>query len=199
MNTPLQVYFIRHGETEWSRSGRHTSHTDLPLTPKGEAMARQLSEALKNIEFTQVWTSPRVRASSTCELAGLTQAQIEVDLVEWNYGDFEGLRSSEILLLQPEWNLWEHGSPGGESPAQVAARADALITRLLSCTGKVALFSHGHFGRALAARWIGLALRAGQHFALDPASISILGFEAHHPQTRVIRLWNASASGEARI
>ncbi len=199
METPLQVYFIRHGETEWSRSGKHTSHTDLPLTKKGEAMARQLSDTLKDIEFTQVWISPRVRARSTCELAGLEHAQVELNLMEWNYGDFEGLRSSEILQLQPDWNLWEHGSPAGETPAQVAARADTLITRILSCTGKVALFSHGHFGRVLAARWIGLPLLVGQHFALDPASISILGFEPHHPQTRVIALWNASADSDARI
>ena len=196
---PLQIYFIRHGETEWSRSGKHTSHTDLPLTANGEAMARELATTLKNMRFELVLTSPRLRARSTCELAGFVGAQIEANLAEWNYGDYEGLRSADISKLNPEWSLWQHGSPGGETPAEVGARADELITRLRSCSGKVALFSHGHFGRVLAARWLGLPVSVGQHFAIDPASISILGFEPHHPQLRVIRLWNASANSGVKF
>ena len=189
-SAPLQIYFIRHGETEWSRAGKHTSHTDLPLTAKGEATARQLATRLKDIHFSLVLTSPRLRARATCELAGLINAQVEANLAEWNYGEFEGLRSAEISYLHPAWSLWEQGSPGGEAPADVAARADQVITRLLRCAGNVALFSHGHFGRALAARWIAQPVSVGQHFALDPASISILGFEPHHPERRVICKWN---------
>ena len=192
----LQIYFIRHGETEWSRLGKHTSYTDLSLTANGEAMARQLAVTLKNMHFSQVLSSPRLRAYSTCELAGLPQPQIEANLAEWNYGAYEGVRSADIRLLNPEWNLWQHGSPGGETPAEVAARADQLITRLLGYTGAVALFSHGHFGRVFAARWIGQPVSLGQHFAIDAASVSILGFDPHHSQRRVIRVWNASASSD---
>jgi broad specificity phosphatase PhoE len=190
ISAPLQIYLIRHGETEWSRTGKHTSHTDVPLTPNGEAMARQLATRLKDTHFSLVLTSPRLRARATCELAGLSNAQIEANLAEWNYGQVEGLRSSEISQSHPEWSLWQHGSPGGETPAEVCARADQLIVRLIECSGNVALFSHGHFGRVLAARWIGLPVSVGQCFALDPASISILGFEPHHPQRRVISCWN---------
>ena len=194
MTTPLQVYFIRHGETAWSLSGQHTGRTDLPLTPNGEAMARALATALDGTAFTQVWTSPRLRARTTCELAGLgTTAQTDAALAEWDYGDYEGLRTAEIRLRHPGWDIWQDGCPGGEMPANVGARADQLIARLSALTGAVALFSHGHFGRVLAARWIGLPVDEGQHFAIDPASIGILGFEADHPQRRVIALWNASA------
>ena len=188
---PLQIYFIRHGETEWSRLGKHTSYTDLALTPEGEAMAVRLATMLKDVDFSLVLTSPRLRARATSELAGLAQAQIEPNLAEWHYGHFEGLRSAEISQLHPEWSLWQHGAPGGETPSEVGARADQLITRLVQCTGAVALFSHGHFGRVLAARWIGQPVLMGQHFTLDPASISILGFDPHHPDRRVIRSWNS--------
>lgn len=194
MTAPLQVYFIRHGETTWSLSGRHTGRTDLPLTPHGESMARALATTLKGITFSRVWSSPRLRARTTCELAGLgTAAQTEESLAEWDYGDYEGLRTAEIRQLHLGWDIWRDGCPGGEMPASAGARADQLIARLCELSGPVALFSHGQFGRVLAARWIGLAVAEGQHFAIDPASIGILGFEADHPQRRVIALWNASA------
>ena len=191
---PLQLYFIRHGETAWSLSGQHTGRTELPLTPHGEAMARALAPMLRGLHFTQVLTSPRLRARSTCALAGFgaSAAQTEPDLAEWDYGAYEGLRTAQVHLQRPGWDVWEDGCPGGEMPVEVAARADRLIERLGGLSGKVALFSHGQFGRVLAARWIGLPVVQGQHFAIDPASIGILGAETHHPQRRVISLWNAS-------
>lgn len=194
MGAPLQLYFIRHGETAWSLSGQHTGRTDLPLTPHGEAMARALAPMLRGLPFTQVLTSPRLRARSTCALAGFGAgaAQTEPDLAEWDYGDYEGLRTAQVHLQRPGWDVWEDGCPGGEMPVEVAARADRLIERLGGLSGKVALFSHGQIGRVLAARWIGLPAAQGQHFAIDPASIGILGAETHHPQRRVISLWNAS-------
>ena len=203
MNSPLQIYFIRHGETAWSLSGQHTGRTDLPLTPHGETMAHELASTLKGIVFTLVLTSPRLRARTTCRLAGLggsgdQGAQTEPNLAEWDYGDYEGLRTAEIHKLNPAWDVWEDGCPGGEKPADAGDRADHLIARLRNLTGKVALFSHGQFGRVLAARWIGLPVAEGQHFAIDPASISILSFETDHPQRRVITLWNATASGGQR-
>jgi probable phosphoglycerate mutase len=203
VNSLLQIYFIRHGETAWSQSGQHTGCTDLPLTPHGELMARNLAPALKDIPFSLVLTSPRLRARTTCELAGLagsgdTRAETEPNLAEWDYGDYEGLRTTEIRQRHPDWDVWEDGCPGGEMPADTGARADVLIARLRGLAGKVALFSHGQFGRVLAARWIGLPVAAGQHFAIDPASIGILGFETDHPQRRVISLWNAKATGDWR-
>lgn len=192
MSTGLQIYLIRHGETAWSLSGQHTGRTDLLLTPHGQEMSRRLATALSGITFSLVLTSPRLRARATCELAGLgSSAQIEPNLAEWDYGDYEGLRTAEIRQFHPHWSVWEHGCPGGESPANASDRADRLIARLRDLDGKLALFSHGHFGRVLAARWIGLLVAQGQHLALDPASISVLGFEAGHPQRRVIWLWNA--------
>jgi broad specificity phosphatase PhoE len=199
MTAPLQVYFIRHGETAWSRSGQHTGSTDLPLTPHGEATARELAPALQRIAFSHVLTSPRLRARATCEWAGLgAAARTQPLLAEWDYGDYEGLRTPEIRKLHPGWDVWEHGCPGGEMPAQAGARADQLIADVRRLTGKVAMFSHGQFGRVLAARWIGLPALQGQHFAIDPASIGILGFETDHPQRPVISLWNTTASGGLR-
>ena len=200
MTLPLQIYFIRHGETAWSLSGQHTGRTDLPLTPHGEAMARELATALKGIDFSLVLTSPRLRARTTCKLAGFdgTRVQLEPNLAEWDYGDYEGLRTGEIHELHPAWDVWNDGCPGGESPAGVSERADHLIARLRDLTGNVIAFSHGQFGRALAARWIGLPVTQGQHFAIAPASISILGFEADHPHRRVISLWNSTGSGGVR-
>ncbi len=190
-DAPLEIYLIRHAETAWSRSGRYTSYTDLVLTSRGFAMARQLAKALRGIAFTLVLTSPSARARATGAAAGFTTTETDANLAEWHYGDFEGLRNAEIAKQQSSWNLWENGCPGGELPAAVSARADQLISRLLGCTGKVALFSHGHFGCALAARWIGLPILQGQHFSIDPASISVLSFARHHPQRRIICLWNA--------
>lgn len=192
MNPQLNLYLIRHGETEWSLSGQHTGRTDLPLTLHGEEMALELKTFLARLNFSQVLTSPRLRARKTCELAGLSdQSKIEPDLAEWNYGYYEGLRSAEIRHTRQDWNIWRHGCPGGESPGFASDRADRLIARLCQMTGNVALFSHGQFSRVLAARWLGLPSREGRHFSMDPASVSILGCENGHSEERVISLWNA--------
>jgi probable phosphoglycerate mutase len=192
-NSLLQLYFVRHGGTEWSLSGQHTGRTDIPLTAEGEDQARELRPWLRTIQFTRVLTSPRRRARRTCELAGLlSAAEIEPDLSEWDYGDYEGLRSEDICKGRPGWNIFRDGCPHGESADQILERADRLIARLRTLERNVALFSHGHFGRALAARWIGAPALEGRHLALDPASLSILGHEPPHPDTPVIALWNAA-------
>jgi broad specificity phosphatase PhoE len=179
----LQLYFIRHGETEWSLSGQHTGRT-VPLTTCGEDEARELGPCLREIQFARVLTSPRQRARRTCELAGLgPAAEIDPDLAEWDYGDYEGQRSVD---------RFRDGCPRGEMPAQVSDRADRIIAHLRLLNGNVALFSHGQFGCVLAARWIGLPAIEGQHFALGVASLSILGHEPSHPKVRVIALWNAA-------
>jgi broad specificity phosphatase PhoE len=191
--TLLSLYFVRHGQTEWSLSGQHTGRTDIPLTAHGEAEARALIPWLKQVQFGLVLTSPPQRARRTCELVGLGQeAEIEPDLAEWDYGDYEGKLSSEIREERPGWNIFRDGSPHGEMPADVSDRADRLIARLRTMNGNVALFSHGQFGLALAARWIGLPVAKGQHFVLDTASLSILGHNPAHPEVRVIALWNAT-------
>ena len=191
-----RIHLIRHGETEWSLTGQHTGRTDLPLTPRGEEKARQLGKQLQGIQFTRVFTSPRQRAKRTCELAGLGVApEIEPDLAEWDYGEYEGQRTADIRKQRPDWNIFEHGCPGGESPDQISARADRLIARLRTIEGNVALFSHGHFGRVLAVRWIGLAVSAGQRLTLDTASVSILGYEHERVTEPVIALWNATYRG----
>ena len=190
----LQIHFIRHGETAWSLSGQHTGRTDIPLTENGEVAAHRLADSLRPIKFSRVFTSPRQRAQRTCELAGLGgAAEIEPDLAEWDYGDYEGQRSAEIRMARPDWNIFQDGCPHGESPAQISARADRLIARLRVLTGEVALFSHGHFGRVLAARWIGLDVAQAQHFVLHTASRSILGYEPNAAQAPAILLWNAVA------
>jgi broad specificity phosphatase PhoE len=186
------LYLVRHGETEWSESGQHTGLTDILLTARGEDQARELIPWLRHIHFARVFTSPQQRARRTCVLAGLgVQAEVEQDLQEWGYGDYEGKLSSDIRVQRPNWNVFQHGCPGGESPAQVAARADRLIARLSQMDGKVALFSHGEFGRALGARWIGLPVIDGQHLSLGTASLSILSYNPAHPEIRAIALWNA--------
>jgi broad specificity phosphatase PhoE len=189
-----RIYLIRHGETEWSLSGQHTSRTDIPLTEQGEQDARKLGERLRDLNFSQVFSSPRQRARRTCELTGLAQvAEIEPDLAEWDYGDYEGKRSADILPARPDWNLFRDGCPRGETPAQISDRADRLIVRLRVLDGNVALFSHDHFGRVLAARWIGLPVSEAQHFLLDTASFSILGYEHNLADSPVIALWNADS------
>ena len=188
-----RIYLIRHGETEWSLSGQHTGRTDLPLTAQGERNARNLGERLRTASFNRVFTSPRQRARRTCELAGYAPvAETEADLAEWNYGDYEGQRSVDILKGRPDWNLFRDGCPCGESPAQASGRADRVIARLRALEGNVALFSHGHFGRALAARWIGSPVSQGQHLLLSTASISILDYEHNQADEPVIALWNAA-------
>jgi probable phosphoglycerate mutase len=188
---PAQIFLIRHGETAWSKSGQHTGRTDLPLNEQGEVEARTLLERLQTIKFSRVLTSPRQRARRTCELAGLGSiAEIEPELAEWDYGDYEGLRTAEILKSRPDWNLFRDGCPLGEMPAQISGRADRLIARLRTLAGNVGLFSHGHFGRVLAARWISLPVHAAQRFLLSTASVSILGYEHNNMAEPVITLWN---------
>jgi probable phosphoglycerate mutase len=187
------LYFIRHGETAWSLSGQHTGRTDLPLTPNGEAKAAALIPWLRPVTFAHVFSSPLQRARRTCELAGLSDSvAIEPDLAEWNYGDYEGKTSVDIREQRPGWNVFRDGCPGGEMPADIATRADRLIARLSALTGNIALFSHGEFAGVLACRWLGLTVAQGQHFLLDTASLAILGEHPHHPDVRVIALWNAT-------
>src|SRR5580698_2161582 len=172
MSEKLQfICVVRHGETAWSLSGQHTGLTDVPLTPQGEQNARWLRDRLAGISFAKVFRSPLQRATRTCELAGFgAVAEADTNLVEWNYGDYEGLRSVEILARRPDWQLFRDGCPGGESPAQVAARADSVLQRVRAANGDVLLFSSGHFLRVLTARWLALEAAAGRFFALDPAS-----------------------------
>ncbi len=190
----LCLHLIRHGETAWSLSGQHTGRTDLPLTQRGEAAARQLGLRLQGFVFSAVLTSPRLRARRTCELTGLgAQSEIEPDLAECDYGDYEGRTLAEIHRDRPDWNIFHLGSPGGESPAELGMRADRLLVRLREREGNVALFTHGHFGRVLAARWIGLTVAQAQPFVLDPTSRSILGYEHDRRDLPAVLLWNASA------
>ena len=192
---PLRLYFIRHGETEWSLSGQHTGRTDIPLTAHGRDTARELGQRLREIPFASVLTSPLRRARQTCELAGLTpSAEVESDLAEWDNGDDEGRTTAEIVASRPDWNIFHDGSPHGESPYQISERADRLITRLRTLEGNVALFSHSHFGRALAARWIGLSVEQARPFLLNTSSVSILCFQRNNPELPAISLWNSVSS-----
>ncbi|HMG32908.1 MAG TPA: histidine phosphatase family protein [Blastocatellia bacterium] len=184
------IYLARHGETAWSLSGQHTGITDLPLTERGERNARQLGERLKGMNFVKVLTSPLQRAARTCELAGFAgDAEIDRDLLEWNYGQYEGLRTVDIRAERPDWQLFRDGCPGGESPEQVGGRAYRVVQNLRGFKGDVLLFSSGHFLRVLAARWIGLEAGAGRLFMLSTASLSALGYE-HNLSEPVIRLWD---------
>lgn len=187
-----QIYLIRHGETAWSVSGQHTGRTDLPLTEPGEQQARHVGDLLHAIEFSQVLVSPLRRALRTCELAGFgAAARIEQDLSEWNYGDYEGLTPAQIRAKRPGWDVYRDGCPGGESAEQVAVRADRVIAQLRTMQGRVALFSHGQFLRALAVRWIELPIEQGYHLSLDTGSLSILGYEHNNVEAPAILLWNA--------
>lgn len=187
---PIQeVYLIRHGETEWSLNGRHTGTTDIPLTENGRRLAKVLAVALAKENFALVLTSPLRRARETCELAGFgTRAEIDRDLMEWNYGAYEGLTPKEIHTQAPGWMIFTDGCPGGESPAQVGARTDRLIARVRSVAGDVALFAHGHLFRTLAARWLGLPAVAGSHFLLDTATLNVLSYYRGIP---AVKRWNA--------
>jgi len=189
-----RVYYVRHGATAWSDSGRHTGRSEIPLTDEGERRARGLAARLSPVRFVRVYSSPRARARRTCELAGLgAAAEVDPDLAEWDYGQYEGLHSAEILGARPGWNLFRDGCPGGESPAQVCARADRVIARLRALEGNVALFSHGHFGRVLCARWIGLPVGDGERFLLDTASLGILALDRAGPAPPAVELWNSRA------
>jgi probable phosphoglycerate mutase len=197
----MSLYLIRHGETAWSISGQHTGRTDIPLTAQGEQDVRTLAERLRPVKFSRVFTSPRQRARRTCELVGLDAvAEIQLDLVEWDYGDYEGQRSVDIRKNRPDWNLFRDGCPHGESPADVSDRADRLITQLRALQGNIAVFSHGHVGRVLAARWIGLPVSQAQHFLLSTASVSILGYEQQNSADEsAIALWNAISTSALAV
>ena len=185
------VYLARHGETAWTLSGQHTGLTDLPLTEHGERTARRLGERLKGLTFAKVLTSPLKRAARTCELAGFgAVAEVDRDLVEWDYGQYEGRRSDEIRAERPDWQLFRDGCPGGESPGQVSVRADRVVRQVRAVSGDVLLFSSGHFLRVLATRWLGLEPTANcRFFMLSTASLSAVGYE-HDLSRPVIRLWN---------
>jgi len=189
MEMPSEIWLVRHGETEWSRSGQHTSRTDLPLTPEGERHAADLKRMLAGHSFAEVLSSPMRRAVETCRLVGLAP-EISEDLREWDYGDYEGLTTSEIQKRVQGWSIWTGAPPNGESAGQVGARADRVISRAMSAAGDVTLFGHGHLLRILAARWLGLEPSGGRLLALSTASLSVLGYER---ETRVIRLWNQTS------
>jgi broad specificity phosphatase PhoE len=184
-----QVYLMRHGETAWSVSGQHTGTTDIPLTENGRRVAKLLQPVLTKETFALVLTSPLQRARETCELAGLGGcAEIDRDLMEWNYGEYEGLTPQQIRAKNPGWMIFNDGCPGGESPEQVGARIDRVIAKVRAVEGHVALFAHGHVLRAMAARWLGLPAADGGHFLLDTATLSILSYYQDIP---AVRRWNA--------
>jgi probable phosphoglycerate mutase len=184
------IYLARHGETAWSLTGQHTGLTDLPLTERGERNARRLGERLAGLTFAKVFTSPLQRAARTCELAGFgSVAETDRELVEWNYGKYEGLRTTEIRAKHPDWQLFRDGCPGGELPDQVGGRADHVLSRVSEIKGDGLIFSSGHFLRVLAARWLGLESAVGRFFILATASVSVLGYENSLSQP-AIRLWN---------
>ena len=187
--TSQQIYLVRHGETEWSLSGQHTGITDIPLTANGKKVAKLFEPLFAKMSFALILTSPLERARMTCELAGLDNlAEIDYDLMEWNYGEYEGLTSKQILAKSPEWMLFSDGCPGGESPEQVGARVDRVITKIYMANGNVVIFSHGHILRALAARWLGFPVVEGRHFMLDTATLSILSYYRNIP---AVKRWNA--------
>lgn len=190
MNPLPMTYLARHGETAWSLTGQHTGRTDLPLTERGERNARSLGNRLAGLTFAKVLTSPLQRAARTCNLAGFgASAEVDPNLVEWDYGDYEGLRTAQIHETRPDWQLFRDGCPNGESPSQVGERADRVITRLREIEGEVLVFSSGHFLRVLAARWLGLEPIAGRFFMLKTASLSALGYENSLSQP-VIQFWD---------
>lgn len=183
-----ELWVVRHGETEWSRDGRHTSVTDLDLTEDGERVARTLAERLDPADFDLVLTSPRLRARRTAQLAGFEDPEVDDDLVEWAYGDYEGITTPEIRETVPGWTVWSHPCPGGETGAEVAARLDRVVERARAIDGRTLVFSHGHASRVLAARWLGLPAESGRHFLLGTATVSTLAWERESP---AIARWNA--------
>jgi broad specificity phosphatase PhoE len=198
------IYLARHGETAWTVTGQHTGLTDLPLTERGEQNARRLGESLRGLAFAKVFTSPLRRAMRTCELAGFQSvAEVDRDLVEWDYGEYEGRLTGDILRERPDWELFRDGCPGGESPQQVATRADRVVQRMQAVTGNLLLFSSGHFLRVLATRWIKIEPVNGQSLMLGTASLSALSYENSLSQA-AIRFWNdthhvVTTNGEARL
>jgi broad specificity phosphatase PhoE len=186
---PLEIVLARHGETEWSRDGRHTGRTDIPLTDQGRRQAELLRDALAEWRFARVLSSPLERARDTCRLAGLGDlAEITEDLLEWDYGDYEGITTAQIREQRPDWSLWRDGCPNGEDAASVGARVDRVIAAVEAVDGAIVLFAHGHVLRVLAARWLGLGPESGALLALGTGTLSVLGYER---ETRVVRRWNA--------
>ena len=188
-----EIILVRHGQTEWSATGRHTSVTDLPLTAEGERQARDLGRALAGRKFVAVLSSPRQRALRTAELAGRTVTTVDEDLAEWHYGEYEGITTKEIRATRPDWDLWRDGCPGGEIPERVGARIDRFLARIreLLPQGDVAVVGHGHALRVAGARWAGLPVAAGGRLALDTATLSTLGYEHERPG---IRRWNVQVT-----
>lgn len=186
--TETHIDLVRHGETEWSRTGRHTSTTEQALTADGEAVAAGLRDRLAGVEYALVLSSPRLRARRTAELAGFADAAVDEDLAEWAYGDYEGISTDEIRRTVPGWTIWSHPVPGGESAAEVTARLDRVVARVSAVEGPVLLFAHGHSLRALAARWLGLPVQDGRLLRLDTATVSRLGRERESP---VLLRWNS--------
>jgi broad specificity phosphatase PhoE len=187
----VEVVLVRHGETEWSRAGRHTGWSDPPLTEEGERQARAVGEALRGRSFALVVSSPLARARETARLAGF-EPELRDDLAEWDYGEYDGVTTPEIREQVPGWTIWRYGAPGGERVDQLAVRADRVVAELLRVDGDVLVFSHGHFLRVLTARWLELGAAEGRLFALDSGTLSTLGFER---EQRVIRSWNVPVSG----
>ena len=194
-NAAHEIVLVRHGETEWSRAGKHTGRSDVPLTEAGRRQAHVVGAELQKRRFAAVWTSPLSRAADTCRLAGFGDVAVPRDeLMEWDYGEYEGRTTAEIRRERPGWTLWRDGVPGGETPEQLGARADRVLAEVDSTGGDVLVFAHGHVIRVLAARWLGLDPAEGRLFALDPATLSVLGYER---EARVIRLWNQGIAGGA--
>lgn len=191
MTASDELWLVRHGETAWSRTGQHTSVTDLELTPAGEQVAETLVGPLSGIDFVQVLTSPRRRARRTAELAGFPDAVPDDDLAEWAYGEYEGLTSLQIQAEVPHWSIWTHPTPGGETADEVGARLDRVVARAQASAGPTLVFAHGHTLRVLAARWLGLPVADGRIFDLDTATISVLGDDRGTP---VVRRWNVSTT-----
>ncbi len=183
-----RLFLVRHGETEWSKNGRHTSVTDLPLTPEGERIASSLTSRLAAESFDLVLTSPRQRARRTAELAGFSDAVVDEDLAEWNYGDYEGITTAEIRKTVPGWTVWASPTPNGETAAEVTTRLDRVITRIEAVPGDVLVFGHSHALRGLTARWLDLDVAEGRHFVLDTATVSTLGWDRGTP---VVHHWNS--------
>jgi broad specificity phosphatase PhoE len=187
-----EIVLVRHGETEWSRAGKHTGRTDVPLTEDGRRQAQLVGGALRGRRFAAVWTSPLSRALETCRLAGFGEVALpKDDLVEWEYGEYEGRTTLEIRRERPGWTLWRDGVPGGETADEVEARVDRVLAEAASVGGDALVFAHGHVLRVLAARWLGLEPAGGRLFALDPATLSVLGYER---ETRVLKLWNEAVT-----
>lgn len=185
-----KVYLARHGETQWTITRQHTGRTDIPLTADGEEDAKLIGRRLAHLKFTKVFSSPLQRARRTCELAGFTNVEIDPDLLEWDYGDFEGLKTTEIRERNPKWDLFADGAPNGETGAQIALRADRIVSKLLAQTGNVLVFAHGHYLRVLAARWCKADVSFARHLLLGTSSISVLSFDHGKIDEPAIMLWN---------